>query len=112
MINYCSSNPCANNGLCISLINDYRCVCLNDFTGINCEQTSNECLSNPCLNHGTCIDGIWNYTCQCPIGFTGSNCQIKKNFCETSPCIKGVCVNKVKNETQKKFDFNKFLIAG
>ncbi len=95
MINYCASNPCANNGLCVSLINDYRCVCLDDYTGLNCEETSNECLSNPCLNNGTCIDQVWNYTCQCPMGFTGSNCQIAINYCESSPCIKGLCVNQV-----------------
>jgi hypothetical protein len=95
MINHCSSDPCSNNGLCISLINGYRCVCLDDYIGSNCEKTSNECLLNPCLNNGTCTDQIWNYTCQCPIGFTGSNCQIEKNYCESSPCIKGLCVNKV-----------------
>jgi len=103
MINYCSSNPCLHNGLCISLINAYRCVCLDDYIGLNCEINSNECLSNPCLNNGTCIDQIWNYTCQCPIDFTGSNCQIEKNYCESSPCIKGLCVNKVKKKIRIMF---------
>ena len=98
MINYCSSNPCMNNGLCIPLIDAYRCVCLDDYTGVNCEKTSNECLSNPCLNNGTCIDAVWNYTCQCQNGFTGSNCQLQKNFCDSSPCLKGLCVNKVNDD--------------
>jgi Notch-like protein len=100
MINYCSSDPCVNNGLCIPLVNGYRCVCLDDYIGFNCETNSNECQSNPCMNNGTCIDGVWNYTCQCSTGFTGSNCQTEKNYCESSPCIKGLCVNKV-SEKQK-----------
>ena len=82
----------------MSLTNGYRCVCLDDYIGYDCEQSSDECLSNPCLNNGTCLDEIWNYTCQCPPGFTGSNCQIEINFCQSSPCIKGICVNKVKDE--------------
>ena len=108
MINHCSSNPCLNNGLCISLVNEYRCVCLDDYIGSNCEKMSNECLLNPCLNNGTCIDKVWNYTCQCSNGFTGSYCQIQTNYCESSPCIKGLCVNKVndKKKIEKVFVFD------
>jgi hypothetical protein len=95
MINYCSSNLCLHNGLCVPLVDAYRCVCLDDYIGTDCEKASDECLSNPCLNNGTCIDGVWNYTCQCPLGFSGSNCHLQKNYCESSPCVRGMCVNKV-----------------
>ena len=35
-IKECSSNPCANNGTCIDLINDYSCICAAGYTGKNC----------------------------------------------------------------------------
>ena len=95
MINHCTSNPCLHNGLCIPLIDGYRCVCLDDYIGSTCEKTFDECSSNPCLNNGTCVDQIWNYTCQCPMGFTGSNCQTQIDYCLSAPCIKGLCLNKV-----------------
>ena len=95
MINHCTSNPCLHDGLCIPLLDAYRCVCLDDYIGFNCERTSDECISNPCLNNGTCVDQIWNYTCQCPSGFTGSHCQNAIDYCMSSPCIEGLCVNQV-----------------
>ena len=36
--NECGSDPCQNNGTCVDLINGYRCVCLPEFIGINCER--------------------------------------------------------------------------
>jgi hypothetical protein len=72
MINHCSSDPCLNNGLCISLTNGYRCVCLDDYIGSNCEKTSNECLLNPCLNNSTCSAlSLTNYTCVCLPSYYG-----------------------------------------
>ena len=84
-----------NNGLCISLINGYRCACLDDYFGLRCENKSNDCRSNPCLNNGTCIDGIWTYTCQCPLSYTGSNCHTMMDYCASSPCISGLCQNTI-----------------
>ena len=77
------------------MINGYRCACLEDYLGLNCENKSNECQLNPCMNNGTCIDGIWNYTCQCLPGYTGSNCQLSIDYCSSSPCINGLCQNTV-----------------
>ena len=37
VINYCSSNPCLNNGLCYSTGNGYTCVCPPNYCGINCD---------------------------------------------------------------------------
>lgn len=36
-INLCYSNPCGQNGVCISLESNYVCVCDADFTGRVCE---------------------------------------------------------------------------
>ena len=35
---YCSDNPCKNNGTCYSIIDDYLCVCVNQWTGKNCSE--------------------------------------------------------------------------
>ena len=35
-INEYSSNPCANNGVCIDFFNDYSCICVAGYTGENC----------------------------------------------------------------------------
>ncbi|KAJ8967221.1 hypothetical protein NQ314_002999, partial [Rhamnusium bicolor] len=40
----CSSNPCVNRGQCYPLTPiDYRCNCLPEFTGKNCETAQNFC---------------------------------------------------------------------
>ena len=36
-INLCYSNPCGQNGVCISLESDYYCICDRNFIGRNCE---------------------------------------------------------------------------
>ena len=36
-INLCYSNPCGQNGVCVSLESSYYCICDSDFTGRNCE---------------------------------------------------------------------------
>ena len=35
--------PCLR-GICVDLINDYRCDCYGGFTGDNCEINIDECL--------------------------------------------------------------------
>lgn len=45
----CSSNPCLNNGTCVSVQNVYRCQCVTPFYGERCEQ----CL---CFNNNTCSE--------------------------------------------------------
>ena len=34
----CASDPCQNGGRCVDLMNGYRCVCVDDYNGINCER--------------------------------------------------------------------------
>jgi cadherin EGF LAG seven-pass G-type receptor 1 len=36
-INLCYSNPCGQNGICVSLESDFRCICDPNFTGRMCE---------------------------------------------------------------------------
>ena len=41
-VNYCENVTCQNNGVCRSLIGDYRCECLGDsYSGRQCEIKSN-----------------------------------------------------------------------
>ena len=39
-IDDCASNPCQNDGSCIDGINSYECICVDGWSGENCE-TSN-----------------------------------------------------------------------
>jgi Notch-like protein len=49
-VNFCTSDPCINNGVCAPLINAYQCRCANGFQGINCQKDIVQpCLSSPCL---------------------------------------------------------------
>lgn len=38
----CDSNPCKNGGECIDNNGDFQCLCLSDFTGVQCEQPISE----------------------------------------------------------------------
>lgn len=38
--NYCTPNPCANNGLCTQTTTGYICACTFPFTGTNCQQST------------------------------------------------------------------------
>jgi len=73
-IDFCSSNPCLNNGVCIIGTNNYSCSCNLQYTGKNCEILINYCNSNPCLNGATCsiATNFAGYTCSCPSQYTGS----------------------------------------
>ncbi|XP_045189499.2 protocadherin Fat 4-like [Mercenaria mercenaria] len=74
-VNECSSNPCRNNGVCTSFVNEYSCACANTgFTGANCETNINDCTSTSCKNGGTCIDGVNTYSCNCAAGYIGTTC--------------------------------------
>ncbi|CAG9855886.1 unnamed protein product [Phyllotreta striolata] len=88
-ITACQSQPCINNGTCLSIPNGYFCVCPGEFTGSNCESVVETCLNNGVTyfeNNGTSI-------CICPPGFIGVKCEIKiypcqEMFCENdSHCV-------------------------
>ncbi|XP_065061043.1 uncharacterized protein LOC135688224 isoform X1 [Rhopilema esculentum] len=73
--NECSSNPCMNSGTCTDMVADYKCTCMDGYTGKNCETDIDECESLPCFNGGICSDSVANYTCSCAVGYFGSACQ-------------------------------------
>ena len=53
----CDLNPCRNGAKCIpDPMSLYRCECEPGFSGIQCEENTNECYTSPCLNGGQCID--------------------------------------------------------
>ncbi|XP_072038374.1 uncharacterized protein [Amphiura filiformis] len=93
----CVSNPCQNNGLCLTAVSggSYVCRCVEGFTGTNCESVTTEspCLSQPCLNGATCIPdaGQQSYICRCAMGFQGQRCQdvIPDPSCSPDPCNNG-----------------------
>ncbi|KAL9959815.1 hypothetical protein ACROYT_G033171 [Oculina patagonica] len=76
-MDYCHSSPCQNNGTCVSLSDNYICVCPDPFEGHSCE-VRNHCQSSTCQNNGTCENLPDSYTCDCPEGYSGSNCE--ENF--------------------------------
>lgn len=78
-LNLCYSNPCQDNGKCVSTEESYSCICNPGRTGVNCEidMSNSECptdleasenhlKSNPCRNDGTCRDSRGGgFTCVC-----------------------------------------------
>ncbi|PFX21141.1 Cadherin EGF LAG seven-pass G-type receptor 2 [Stylophora pistillata] len=77
--NLCYSNPCRNNGKCVSVEEGYSCICNPGRTGVNCEidlskskcptdskVTENHLKANPCHNDGGCKSlPSSGFTCQC-----------------------------------------------
>lgn len=59
---YCSGNPCGQNGNCVSLPYNYRCDCDSGYNGPNCQIDVNECATHrPCRNGGHCVNTIGSY---------------------------------------------------
>ncbi|XP_031559365.1 cadherin EGF LAG seven-pass G-type receptor 2-like [Actinia tenebrosa] len=94
-LNLCYSNPCGNNGECISVEKGYACLCKPNRSGKNCEvnMTSASCPpkgnvkpkkgqlgKNPCKNSGHCLDdGAGGFKCGCKDKPTVSTpfCELK-----------------------------------
>nr|XP_022314607.1 neurogenic locus notch homolog protein 1-like [Crassostrea virginica] len=86
--NFCSSNPCQNNGVCSTSFNDFVCSCPTGYTGKLCQHDINACETNPCLSGGTCVDkpGNQGFECVCAAGYTGPLCQSNIDDCTPYPC--------------------------
>uniref|UniRef100_A0A8C6U5U7 Delta/notch-like EGF repeat containing n=1 Tax=Neogobius melanostomus TaxID=47308 RepID=A0A8C6U5U7_9GOBI len=88
LVDFCALNPCAH-GVCRSVGNSYRCLCIPGYHGLYCEEEYNECLSAPCQNYATCRDLINAYECVCTSQFEGKqHCEIYKD-----PCLRMRCQN-------------------
>ena len=94
-INHCSSQPCYNNGTCLSQFNTFVCQCSNHSRGIYCQDLIDPCESNPCLNNGECKRENDKYTCNCSLDYTGKNCEIYQTPCLSQPCQNnGKCLDR------------------
>ncbi|XP_022249118.1 protein eyes shut homolog [Limulus polyphemus] len=93
----CSQRPCLH-GVCqeTGLNNEFRCFCVNGFTGLNCQTNYNECQSSPCLYGATCVDYVASFKCVCSEGFTGQFCEVNINECLSNPCLNnGICIDDI-----------------
>uniref|UniRef100_A0A3Q3WBH3 EGF-like domain-containing protein n=1 Tax=Mola mola TaxID=94237 RepID=A0A3Q3WBH3_MOLML len=88
LVDFCALNPCAH-GVCRSVGNSYRCLCVPGYHGLYCEDEYNECLSAPCQNYATCRDLINAYECVCTPQFEGRHCEIYKDPCLSMHCQNG-----------------------
>ncbi|EFO27466.1 hypothetical protein LOAG_01014 [Loa loa] len=88
-------NPCMNGGRCIDEVNNYKCQCLDGYSGTLCQDSVSPCLNEPCMNGGQCIDVQGGrYYCKCRIGFRGSNCKTAEIGCDRNVCRNGgTCVD-------------------
>ncbi|CAF3534312.1 unnamed protein product [Adineta steineri] len=94
-IDYCLSQPCYNNGTCLSQLNTFTCRCQSNYKGIYCQTLIDSCENNPCLNNGICRrNNRTKYQCQCPSNYTGRHCEIYQTPCLSQPCRNnGKCLN-------------------
>ncbi|KAJ8383464.1 hypothetical protein AAFF_G00220600 [Aldrovandia affinis] len=90
----CSSDPCANGGVCSSLPHGgYFCKCAASFRGTHCEVGVSPCTSNPCLYGGTCVPRGDDFYCQCRGQYSGQRCQLGP-YCRDNPCQNsGRCID-------------------
>ncbi|XP_056022926.1 macrophage mannose receptor 1-like isoform X2 [Ostrea edulis] len=81
----CLTKPC-QNGRCTSYrITQkpyYKCVCLPNWTGYNCETKVPQCQFKPCKNGGKCMEIKDDFMCHCPPNYAGKTCEIKTDRCE------------------------------
>ncbi|CAF3912434.1 unnamed protein product [Adineta steineri] len=87
-VDFCSSNPCKDNGRCLSEKSGYRCQCYEGYIGENCDVhvTSSGCSSNPCTV-GICYQLNQkgdSYVCICPDGTLNLSCNSTTNSTQNS----------------------------
>ncbi len=63
-------------GVCIDLVNGWKCNCPRGYFDSRCLSDVDECASNPCM-HGSCEDAVNNYICHCFDGYGGKRCDVE-----------------------------------
>jgi len=85
VIGSCSVKQCDNDGQCVKILGQERCVCVAGWSGTLCEiaptvqamTTVQACDFNPCFNGGVCSsDPVDDYVCTCPAAYTGVVCEL------------------------------------
>ena len=76
-----------------------NCTCPPGFTGEFCATSINECAGVVCGENQICVDGHLNYTCVCEPGFTDQDCLTNINDCTNVNCNSGTCVDGVNFHT-------------
>ncbi|ESN91540.1 hypothetical protein HELRODRAFT_70552, partial [Helobdella robusta] len=41
-LNECASNPCLNAATCLNLVNQFKCICTDEFTGTHCQHGNDD----------------------------------------------------------------------
>ncbi|XP_052776199.1 sushi, von Willebrand factor type A, EGF and pentraxin domain-containing protein 1-like isoform X1 [Mya arenaria] len=96
--NVCISQPCLNGATCKAGLfgATFECDCAPGFSGVFCDQETDECSAAPCLNGGTCQDEKGDYKCLCAPGYTGKKCEKDIDDCSGVECMNGgTCVDQV-----------------
>ncbi|XP_062595267.1 transmembrane matrix receptor MUP-4-like [Saccostrea cucullata] len=85
-----------NNGSCVSLPEDFKCMCSKGWTGKLCEDDIDECSWEVCGLKGLCTNTIGSFNCSCFSGVGGTICNRDYDECNSNPCSNGgVCINMV-----------------
>lgn len=99
-IDECSSQPCLNDGICVSRSGSYECRCLLGYLGDHCEieqSKQRQCNPKACPQFAECVDVGNTVTCVCKPEYPGDypNCNVETS-CGNTPCLNGGICNPIK----------------
>uniref|UniRef100_A0A8C4R0G6 Delta-like protein n=1 Tax=Eptatretus burgeri TaxID=7764 RepID=A0A8C4R0G6_EPTBU len=95
-LDYCGRHtPCKNGGTCKNSQPDkYECICLEGFSGPDCEIVDRPCVTNPCQNGASCRELDTGFACRCTTGWAGITCNENIDKCSYNTCAHGgTCLN-------------------
>lgn len=77
----CADDPCQNEGVCLETQteNGYTCVCVDGYTGKNCQVEGFQCSLGVC-GIGRCGETDIGIECYCPLNRTGDRCQYIEHY--------------------------------
>ena len=99
----CTIDPCQNGGACLTVSdNSYMCACPPGYSGMHCQEDTNECDPDPCQNNGVCTESGTDdtvlpgeYNCECTKGWEGSICEDMMDLCSPDPCQNGAACSQI-----------------